>query len=469
MAATLVQTSGTRSGNGSTEAWTWASAPTVGNQIIVRSVGWRSGTAPASITYSDTAGNTPATDGDTANTNTRSVISRAPVTGVPTSSTITFAGGASDHSCVFEEWSGLTASPFDASASAQFAATTSNNAVGPTGTLAQADELCLSLFGGSTGSNSSGITQPAGWTLNAVEQQSGSFIGMGAASLVVSATTAISATWATAPAITSGARALLIATYKIAAAGGTISPTGIASAEAIGAPGVSATVAPTGVASAQAMGAPSIAATLAPTGIATGEALGTPSVAGGISPTGIASAQALGAPSVAAGIATTGIASGEAFGVPVVAAAGLFPVGIGSAEAIGQPAVGASVAPIGIGTSEEFGRPTVGTTAPDVVLLGGGPGLPRKRRKDGTESYLERLLGRPLEDEEPEQIEVIEQAAEIAAVAPQSPSKEDAAESLRAYGIALKDAYVQVYLELELKKRQEREDEEIAAVIAAAL
>jgi hypothetical protein len=104
-----------------------------------------------------------------------------------------------------------------------------------------------------------------------------------------------------------------------------------------------------------------------------------------------------------------------------------------------------------------------------VQLLGGGPGGPRKRRKGGTESYLERLLGRPLEDEEPEQIEVIEQAAEIAAVAPQPPSKEDAAESLRAYGIALKDAYVQVYLELEQKKRQDREDEEIAAVIAAAL
>lgn len=103
-----------------------------------------------------------------------------------------------------------------------------------------------------------------------------------------------------------------------------------------------------------------------------------------------------------------------------------------------------------------------------VQLLGGGPGGPRKRRKGGTESYLERLLGRPL-DEEPEQeeIEAIEQAAEVAAKAPEPPKQEEAAESLREYGIALKDAYVQIYLELEQKKRQQIEEQEMMAVIAA--
>jgi hypothetical protein len=102
-----------------------------------------------------------------------------------------------------------------------------------------------------------------------------------------------------------------------------------------------------------------------------------------------------------------------------------------------------------------------------VQLLGGGPGGPVKRRKGGTESYLERLLGRPL-DEEPEQeeIEVIEQAAEVAAKAPQPPERDEVAESLRAYGLALKDAYVEIYLELEHKKRQAMEEQEIMAVIA---
>lgn len=103
-------------------------------------------------------------------------------------------------------------------------------------------------------------------------------------------------------------------------------------------------------------------------------------------------------------------------------------------------------------------------------MLGGGPGGPRKRRKGRTESYLERLLGRPLDEEpEPEEIEVIEQAAEVAAKAPQPPERDEAAESLRAYGLALKDAYVEIYLELEQKKRQAMEEEELMAVIAICL
>ena len=101
-------------------------------------------------------------------------------------------------------------------------------------------------------------------------------------------------------------------------------------------------------------------------------------------------------------------------------------------------------------------------------MLGGGPGGPRKRR-GGTESYLERLLGRPLDEIEPEEIEVIEQAAEEAAKAPQPPKREEAEESLREYGLALKEAYVQIFIELEQKKRQAMEEEEMMAVIAVCL
>jgi hypothetical protein len=118
-------------------------------------------------------------------------------------------------------------------------------------------------------------------------------------------------------------------------------------------------------------------------------------------------------------------------------------------------------------TEEDDLAALTGTSSGGVQLLGGGPGGPRKRSKGGTESYLERLLGRPL-DEEPEQeeIEVIEQAAEVAAKAPQPPERDEAADSLRAYGLALKDAYVEIYLELEHKKRQAMEEQEIMAVIA---
>ena len=119
-------------------------------------------------------------------------------------------------------------------------------------------------------------------------------------------------------------------------------------------------------------------------------------------------------------------------------------------------------------TEEDDTAALTGTSSGGVQLLGGGPGGPRKRR-DGTESYLERLLGRPLDEIEPEEIEVIEQAAEEAAKAPQPPKREEAEESLREYGLALKEAYVQIFIELEQKKRQAMEEEEMMAVIAVCL
>jgi len=90
-----------------------------------------------------------------------------------------------------------------------------------------------------------------------------------------------------------------------------------------------------------------------------------------------------------------------------------------------------------------------------------------KKRRGGTESYLERLLGRPLDEDEeeiePETVEVIEKAVESA---PARVTKTAAKQSLKAYGLALKEAYVEIYLEL---ARQRREDEEVASAIAALL
>lgn len=96
------------------------------------------------------------------------------------------------------------------------------------------------------------------------------------------------------------------------------------------------------------------------------------------------------------------------------------------------------------------------------------PGPYGKKRRGGTESYLERLLGRPLdeveEEIEPEAVEVIERAVESA---PVKVTKTAAKRSLKEYGLAYKEAYVEIYLEL--AERQRREDEEVAAAIVALL
>lgn len=163
-----------------------------------------------------------------------------------------------------------------------------------------------------------------------------------------------------------------------------IEPSGIASAEAFGAPSIESgavAVSPTGIGSAEAFGSPSIApgaVSVAPAGIASTEAFGSPAIAPGavaIAPSGIPSGESFGSPTVAAGAATVapaGIASAEAFGSPALTTGevSLAPAGIASAEAFGNPTVSAGatlIAPQGIPSAEAFGTPELDL---DIIITG---------------------------------------------------------------------------------------------------
>jgi len=138
--------------------------------------------------------------------------------------------------------------------------------------------------------------------------------------------------------------------FSIPAADGlqTISPTGIASAEAFGSPQINVggvSISPGGIASLEAFGTPVLSLVIAiqPAGIASLEAFGTPVIAPGsvvIMPASILSAEAFGTPELVSAtiIAVTSIPSEEAFGALEITlgAVTIMPAGIGSLEAFGN-------------------------------------------------------------------------------------------------------------------------------------
>lgn len=184
--------------------------------------------------------------------------------------------------------------------------------------------------------------------------------------------------------------------YDPTLGGTTISPSGIASAEAFGTAVITTgpvTVSPTGIASAEAFGTAVITTgpvTVSPSSIASAEAFGTPTITTGavtVSPTGIASAEAFGTATITTGpvtISPTGIASAEAFGTAIVTVAGvdtISPTGIASAEAFGTPTitVGAvTISPIGIASAEAFGTPTIFDSSAGQIIS--PTGIPSQER-----------------------------------------------------------------------------------------
>ena len=123
--------------------------------------------------------------------------------------------------------------------------------------------------------------------------------------------------------------------------------------------------------------------TLSPTGIATAEAFGTAIVSTGsvtLSPTGIATAEAFGTAIVSLGgiiLSPTGIPSDETFGTPNLSTSIVItPDGIASEEAFGTPLVELLVqyiTPTGIASATVFGYPVVtGGTAPLFYLVNQG-------------------------------------------------------------------------------------------------
>lgn len=198
-----------------------------------------------------------------------------------------------------------------------------------------------------------------------------------------------------------------------------LTPTGLASGVAFGAPAIgvgAVTLAPAGLSSTVAFGAPTVstttpAQTLSPPGIASTVAFGAPTVSPGavtVAPPGIVSTVAFGAPAVSGQIikslsdlaygreswaidrtdwadhargaesltvtkivAPSGIASVTAFGSPAVTpgAATLSPGGIASTVAFGSPTLSTgavTLQPSGVASIAAFGAPTV---APGAVAL----------------------------------------------------------------------------------------------------
>ena len=123
--------------------------------------------------------------------------------------------------------------------------------------------------------------------------------------------------------------------------------------------------------------------TITPAGVASAEAFGGSTLAAGavsVAPAGVASAEAFGAAAVLAGgalVAPAGIASGEGFGVAVLAAGAVSvaPAGVSSVEAFGSAelAAVATIAPAGIASGEAVGIPVLpGATSNYSVQVGDG-------------------------------------------------------------------------------------------------
>jgi len=103
---------------------------------------------------------------------------------------------------------------------------------------------------------------------------------------------------------------------------------------------------------------------------------------------------------------------------------------------------------------------------PEVELLGGGG--PVRRTLDKS-SYLYRLLSPPsiskVEELPEEVMEAIEEVAQVT----QEQSADNKRDVLEELGIAYRQAYKEIYLSLLAEMKQAREDEQVAACVAALI
>ena len=133
-------------------------------------------------------------------------------------------------------------------------------------------------------------------------------------------------------------------------------PGAISSGEGLGEPQVNLRLAPASISSAEAIGAAALAMYLKPNAITSLEALGTPSMLMKIIASAIASAEAVGTPELKLLLAMTGIESAEAIGSPSLSFK-LYPGGIASDEALGEVLVFVPqrLLPDGIASAEALG------------------------------------------------------------------------------------------------------------------
>jgi hypothetical protein len=121
-----------------------------------------------------------------------------------------------------------------------------------------------------------------------------------------------------------------------------------------------------------------------------------PSTSQTVSPTGIASGQAVGTPQINLTVKPSGIASGEALGTPALSLQNLILVqGIASGEAVGTPVLKYTqfVIPSGIESAETFGTLNIQVGYPQTVDIEGIPS--EEALGDPQVSLLHRLVFRP--------------------------------------------------------------------------
>jgi hypothetical protein len=158
-----------------------------------------------------------------------------------------------------------------------------------------------------------------------------------------------------------------------------VTTTGVDSTAAVGTPSAASTVGvvATGVSSVAAIGEPSatIAVTIAATGVDSAAAVGTPAATStvGVSATGVDSAVAVGTPDAAStvGAAATGVDSASAVGTPDVASTvTIAATGVDSATAVGTPSVASTVgvAATGVDSAAAVGQPIVSEGSPPAVV-----------------------------------------------------------------------------------------------------
>lgn len=195
----VIQSSGTRRlGTVDTDSFSFSTQPTVGNTIVVVACPWN-GSNDHALTASDNQSNTYDNAGQVtkAEGELRSAIVIAPITTSSGTHTVTvdFTGNIDGSWSVFEVEGIKTTSPLDKSATnsqASGGGPSTSITTGSTGTLSQADQFCVAVATINAYPDSDiNVGHPAGWTARLTEDDSSTYIGGGAATLVTSATTAL--------------------------------------------------------------------------------------------------------------------------------------------------------------------------------------------------------------------------------------------------------------------------------------
>jgi hypothetical protein len=206
-----VQASATvRGGPVSSFVYTWSTAPTVGNKVIIAITTWQSVAGPT-VTATDSAGNTYTVRATSVLGATRTTILEATIASVPTTTTLTFSASGYYAGNV-SEWSGLAS--YDTNATASGGAPVSGAqtySVGPTSALSLDKALVITSFGAQTGTTNIATSAPSGYTGLSFEQNSSAYIGFGAAYKTVASAAAVSAAWP----VTANSGSVLVAAIAV--------------------------------------------------------------------------------------------------------------------------------------------------------------------------------------------------------------------------------------------------------------